>query len=319
MRPEILFRSFAPVTRLAGVGPRVARLIERIAGPHLVDLYWHLPTSLIDRRSTPTVAAASPGRIATIRVRVERHFPSPNRRLPYRVRCTDDTGTLWLVFFRAHADYLREALPEGAQRIVSGKVESYGGRLQMTHPDHIGAPEDTVRLVAVEPVLPADGGSHRPHPGQGGWPGARRRARPAGMARRGVARRARLARLARIAAGRASPRERGRSRPGERAARAPRLRRAARQPARLGAGTPASAARPGACDRVGGPPAPAGAGRPALPSHQRPGRRPGRDRRRPRRTAADDPAAPGRCRQRQDHRRPAGHARRPWRPAPRPR
>ena len=158
MRPEILFRSFAPVTRLAGVGPRVARLIERIAGPHLVDLYWHLPSSLIDRRSTPTVAAASPGRIATIRVRVERHFPSPNRRLPYRVRCTDGTGTLWLVFFRAHADYLREALPEGAQRIVSGKVESYGGRLQMTHPDHIGAPEDTVRLAAMEPVYPLTSG-----------------------------------------------------------------------------------------------------------------------------------------------------------------
>ena len=152
MRPEILFRSFAPVTTLSGVGPRVGKLIEKIAGPNLVDLYWHLPTSFIDRRFTPAVADAPPGRIATISVRVERHFPSPNRRLPYKIRCSDDTGRLWLVFFRAHADYLRSTLPEGEQRIVSGKVEEYGGELQMTHPDHIGTPEDTLQLAAIEPI-----------------------------------------------------------------------------------------------------------------------------------------------------------------------
>ncbi len=158
MRPEILFRSFAPVTKLAGVGPRIGKLIEKTAGPHLVDLYWHLPSSFIDRRFTPTVADAPPGRIATISVRVERHFPSPNRRLPHKVRCSDDTETLWLVFFRAHADYLRNVLPEGAQRVVSGKVESYGGELQMTHPDHIGAPEDTLQLAAIEPIYPLTAG-----------------------------------------------------------------------------------------------------------------------------------------------------------------
>ena len=152
MRPEILFRSFAPVTTLSGVGPRVGKLIEKIAGPNLVDLYWHLPMSFIDRRFTPTVADAPPGRIATINVRVERHYPSPNRRLPYKVRCSDDTGTLWLVFFHAHAEYLRGTLPEGAERIVSGKIESYGGELQMTHPDHIGSPEDTLQLAAIEPI-----------------------------------------------------------------------------------------------------------------------------------------------------------------------
>ena len=158
MRPEILFRSFAPVSTLAGVGPRVGKLIEKIAGPHLVDLYWHLPTSFIDRRFTPAVADAPPGRIATISVQVEQHFPSPNRRLPYKVRCSDDSGTLWLVFFRAHAEYLRNALPEGKTRIVSGKVEAYGGALQMTHPDHIGSPDDTLQLAAIEPIYPLTAG-----------------------------------------------------------------------------------------------------------------------------------------------------------------
>ena len=158
MRPEVLFRSFAPLTSLAGVGPRISALIKKIAGPHLVDLYWHFPIGFIDRRFTPPVADAPTGRIATISIRVERHYPSPNRRLPYKIRCSDDTGTLWLVFFRARADYLRSVLPEGAQRIVSGKVENYSGELQMTHPDHIGAPEDTLQLAAIEPVYPLTAG-----------------------------------------------------------------------------------------------------------------------------------------------------------------
>ena len=36
-RPEILFSLFAPVTALAGVGPRIGKLIEKLAGAHVVD------------------------------------------------------------------------------------------------------------------------------------------------------------------------------------------------------------------------------------------------------------------------------------------
>ncbi|MFQ5773617.1 MAG: ATP-dependent DNA helicase RecG [Kiloniellaceae bacterium] len=152
MRPEILFPLFAPVTSLPGVGPRTAKLIERLAGPHVVDLCWHLPTGLIDRRYAPKVAEAEPGRIATLTVRVAWHEPPRSPRRPYRVRCLDDTGELDLVFFHPRVDYLTRALPEGEVRVVSGKVEAYGGRLQMTHPDHIGRLEELQTLKIVEPV-----------------------------------------------------------------------------------------------------------------------------------------------------------------------
>ena len=33
MRPEVLYSLFAPVTALAGVGPRVAKAIEKATGP----------------------------------------------------------------------------------------------------------------------------------------------------------------------------------------------------------------------------------------------------------------------------------------------
>ena len=152
MRPEILFSTFAPVSGLPGVGPRIAKLIEKVAGPRLVDLYWHLPTQIVDRRYSPPLASAPDGAIVTVTVVVERHTPAPGKRLPYKVFCSDGSGRLTLVFFHARPDYLQRALPVGEERVVSGRIRHYGDELQITHPDHIGTAAELDTLKAVEPV-----------------------------------------------------------------------------------------------------------------------------------------------------------------------
>ncbi len=154
MRPEILFPIFMPVTGLPGIGPRLAKLVERVAGERVVDLLWLLPSGMVDRRHAPDIRDAEPGQIVTLRVTVGEHQPRRNRRQPYRVVCTDDTGSLMLVFFHAKEDYLKRTLPTGEVRIVSGKLERYGERLQMVHPDHIGTEEEFAELARVEPVYP---------------------------------------------------------------------------------------------------------------------------------------------------------------------
>jgi ATP-dependent DNA helicase RecG len=158
LRPEILYPLFAPVITLPGVGPRFAQLFETLAGPQIVDLCWHLPSGLIDRRYAPKVAAAVPGRIATLTLRVGAHRPPHAPRQPYRIACSDETGCLELVFFHAREDYLRKVLPEGEQRVVSGKVEVFANTLQITHPDHIGRPEERASLMTVEPIYPLTAG-----------------------------------------------------------------------------------------------------------------------------------------------------------------
>ena len=161
MRPEILYSLFQPVTRLAGVGPRIGKLIEKVAGARLVDLLWHLPSGVIDRRFAPKVAEAPDGAIATLTVTVEAHQPPPDRarhRQPYRVVCADSTGRIELVFFHARRDYLEKILPVGATRLVSGRVEHFRDQLQMPHPDHVAAPEAFADLARVEPVYPLTAG-----------------------------------------------------------------------------------------------------------------------------------------------------------------
>ncbi len=161
MRPEILFPAFAPLTTLPGIGSRTAKLLEKLAGGRVADLYWHLPSGLIDRRFAPKIADAPAGRIATITLRIDRHQPAQHPRQPYRVYGSDESGTLTLVFFHAREDWLRKSLPEGAVRVVSGLVEVFNGEPQMTHPDHIASAEEAAALQTIESVYPLTAGLHR--------------------------------------------------------------------------------------------------------------------------------------------------------------
>lgn len=158
-RPFDLDPLFRRVTELPGIGPRNAKLIEKLCnGERVIDLLWHLPIDIVDRRHSVSINALANGNIATVAVTVEKHSPSARKNLPYRVRCKDDTGTIDLVFFRPHRDWLEKQLPIGAKVIVSGKVDYYRGHPQIVHPDAIGAEEDREQIQRIEPVYPLTAG-----------------------------------------------------------------------------------------------------------------------------------------------------------------
>jgi ATP-dependent DNA helicase RecG len=153
-RPFILDPLFRAFTALPGVGPKNAPLFEKLTGgPKILDLLFHLPIDFIDRRFSPKINDAPNGRIATLAVEIVKHSPSPKRSQPYRITARDDTGAITLVFFHANKDWLQKQLPEGAARIISGKVEYYQGIPQIVHPD-IAKPEEREALEAVEPIYP---------------------------------------------------------------------------------------------------------------------------------------------------------------------
>ena len=167
MRPHALIPLFASATDLSGIGPRMQVLLKKalrlppgINESRVIDLLWHTPTGVIDRRATPTVVEAVPGTIATLQVRVLKHRPAPrgNSKAPYKVTCEDDTGRLDLVFFHAERKFIERQLPEGTTRFVSGRIEFYNDRKQMAHPDYIVAPEAREDLPLLEPVYPLTAG-----------------------------------------------------------------------------------------------------------------------------------------------------------------
>jgi ATP-dependent DNA helicase RecG len=152
MRPGILDPLFADVTSLRGVGPKVAAQIGRVAGSHVLDLLLTPPTGLIDRSHRVKVAELTEDRIATVRVRIDRHVPPPPGKslVPWKTICSDETGYLTLVFFRPKPDWITRQLPEGEWRWLSGRIEQFGSERQMAHPDHMVGDDDVDALPAFE-------------------------------------------------------------------------------------------------------------------------------------------------------------------------
>src|SRR5215467_2924429 len=89
MRPAILFPLFGEIRSLPGVGPRIEKLIARVAGTRLVDLVFDLPVGVVDRSYRPKLIEAEPGRIATVTLNVLDHLVPRSRQQPYKVRCSD--------------------------------------------------------------------------------------------------------------------------------------------------------------------------------------------------------------------------------------
>lgn len=157
MRPEILFPLFAPSASLKGVGQKLAPLLERLAGPVIRDVAFTLPQSLVHRRRS-TAADARDGEIQTLVVRIDAHFPPGRPGLPYKIRTIDETGFLFLVYFKVFGDSLLKSNPVGAARAVSGKTERFNGELQMTHPDYVVDAGRIDDIPEAEPVYPATAG-----------------------------------------------------------------------------------------------------------------------------------------------------------------
>ena len=158
MRPQVLFPLFTDVASLKGVGANYEKLIKKLCGDKVVDLLWHLPYSMIDRTYQPKIAFAQDGKIASIKVKVIEHIEPQSKKQPYKVLVEDSSGEMALIFFKVYKDSIKKNLPVGEMRLISGKVESFNGLKQMTHPDYIVKLEEATKVIGFEPVYPLTAG-----------------------------------------------------------------------------------------------------------------------------------------------------------------
>ena len=164
MRPSLLNPLFATVASLPGIGPKSAKLLDRLlAGSgkdaRVLDLLFHLPYAAIDRRNRPKIADAPLDTIVTLEVRaIEHRPPGPRSKAPYKVLVEDETGDVLLVFFLANHHWIEKSLPLGETRWVSGKLELWDGHRQIVHPDRVLESEGFARMAPVEPVYPSTEG-----------------------------------------------------------------------------------------------------------------------------------------------------------------
>ena len=156
-RPEILFPLFAGLETLPGIGPKSVKLYAPLGVERPKDLLFLLPHSGVDRSRKDSVRDVVPPCVITVEVEVLRHFPAQGKG-PYRVSVRDKSLEFQLVFFHARGDYLRDLLPSGQRRVISGRIELFDGVAQMVHPDHVLRVEEAGELPVFEPVYPLTAG-----------------------------------------------------------------------------------------------------------------------------------------------------------------
>jgi ATP-dependent DNA helicase RecG len=156
MRPKQLYPLFSDLSTLNGVGDAKRASLERLCGTTIIDLLFHLPVSLIERREITDLHDAVDGEVITIKVQVEEHCPPSSRfaRSPYKVMCRAGDAYLEVIFFNVKGDWLDKKLPDGREIYLSGKIESRQGSFQMAHPDYMVSPAQRETIPTVEPVYP---------------------------------------------------------------------------------------------------------------------------------------------------------------------
>lgn len=157
MRPQILFPLFAEVTSLKGVGAKVAPLVQKLAGALVRDLLFLTPNGLITRRRTTAVDAVE-GEVGVFDVVIDRMMAPGKIGAPLKVRASDDTGFIHLIWFGGSPQHIDRQLPRGERRLVSGKVERFNNEVQIVHPDWIVPLDKGEDIPAVEPIYPATAG-----------------------------------------------------------------------------------------------------------------------------------------------------------------
>ncbi len=128
---------FQDVNELKGVGTKLSRYLKNKKIEKIKDIILHLPYSETDRSKISELNQLEIGKIQTIKVIVKKlNFPRIKNQ-PNRIMCEDDTGKIDIIYFNSREGYLRKIFPLNETVIISGKVNFFRNKYQITNPDYV--------------------------------------------------------------------------------------------------------------------------------------------------------------------------------------
>ncbi len=148
----------APVIRLPGVGKARVVQLERLGVKTVGDLLFLYPRRYLDYSKITTISRLHVGDEVTVIGKVTNAGTRKSRRgqILFSILVTDSTGVLQATWF--NQAYLERLLKPGARVVLSGRVESFMGRLVMSSPEWEFASEDLVHTGRLVPVYPLTAG-----------------------------------------------------------------------------------------------------------------------------------------------------------------
>ncbi len=152
MRPAHLDLLLSPINKLKGVGPKLESIINKLGIKLNVHFLWHFPYRIIEKKYYENIYDAPINQLVTLKIEVIKHYPSKFRRQPYRVTCLANEIPIDIVYFNARHPFVRSVLPVKSIKMISGKLEFFKNKFQITHPSSIENISDIQLLREKEPV-----------------------------------------------------------------------------------------------------------------------------------------------------------------------
>ena len=138
---------FSEVTQLKGVGPQLSKYLKKKRIEKIKDILLNLPYSETDRSHIFKLNQLEIGKIQSIKVLVKKlNFPRI-RNLPNKIICEDETGKIDIIYFNSREGYLRKLFPINKWLIISGKVNYFNKKYQITNPDYVTPLENQEYVV----------------------------------------------------------------------------------------------------------------------------------------------------------------------------
>jgi len=125
------------VSKLEGVGSKTRKLLKKKNIDRFIDILWDFPQGFTDRSNFKKLDKLEIGKITTIKVKVIKHNFPRIRNLPNKVICEDEKGKIDIVFFNSREGYIRNILPLNAWVIISGKINYFRKKYQITNPGYV--------------------------------------------------------------------------------------------------------------------------------------------------------------------------------------
>ena len=135
------------LTALNGVGIKTTNLLKKKNINNIFDLLWKLPKAYTDRSLSTKVKDLKIGENQTVTIIVNKYLFPRIRKLPNRVKCSDETGELDCVFFNSYEGYIKKILPLGKEITVSGKIGYFKNKYQITNPKYVSEDSSLIKQV----------------------------------------------------------------------------------------------------------------------------------------------------------------------------
>ena len=133
---------FEQINHLSGIGLKLSKYLKKKKIEKIKDIILDLPYSETDRSKIFKLNELEVGKIQTIKVLVKKlNFPRI-RNLPNKIICEDETGKIDIVYFNSREGYLRKLYSVNSWVVISGKVNFFNKKYQITNPDYVTGSEN---------------------------------------------------------------------------------------------------------------------------------------------------------------------------------